>query len=224
MKNDPVSKEYSKLTADTCKLNNISYEYIDAIENLTCDTAFEKVGVEKHQDYTNTSRNCCCHASHIKCWKRVIELKRPCLILEHDAVIKGNINTIEIPDNTIVVYGHRVYDLNDYTPPGPPSNLIQIRRAIGTHAYGITPVTAELLWDYVHTNKITVGIDRFLMRGRDHGLSLCVCEPPQVVAWVRQSTIDFSDRSKRNRAMYKNTRESITPGWLKGYTGVMLYK
>lgn len=165
--------------------------------------------------------NICCHASHVKCWKRIIELDKPCIILEHDALIVGDVMNIEIPDMAVVTFGHRVPNKNTYIPPSPPTGLIEINRAVGVHACGLTPTTAKWLYEDARDNGIGIGVDRWLMMQRASGLPLYVCEPPQAVCWVRTSTSNFVFKNKdlldsRSVSSVHNYKESITPGWTEG--------
>jgi len=93
-----LSKQYAADCAKSCEKHNLPYEFIDAVEFLECEKAFESVGAKTSPTYKNTMGNCCCHASHIKCWKRIVEIDKPCIILEHDAIVKGDVRNIEIPD------------------------------------------------------------------------------------------------------------------------------
>lgn len=100
--------EYAQICAESCEKHNLPYEFIDAVEFLNCKKAFKSVGTYKNGNYHIRDGNCCCHASHIKCWKRIVELNKACIILEHDAVVKGNVRNIDIPDMATVTFGHTV--------------------------------------------------------------------------------------------------------------------
>lgn len=183
--------------------------------------AFAAVGVHVETKYKNTMGNICCHASHIKCWKRIVEIDKPCIILEHDALIVGDVQSIKIPDNVVVTFGHRVPARDSYAPLTPPKELIKIKRAIGVHACGLTPVTAKWLFENARDNGISVGVDRWLMMIGSSGLPLYVCEPPQAVCWVRTSTSNFKKSDINNigtkeRTTVNNYKEALTPGWQEG--------
>lgn len=213
-----ISKEYAALCAESCERHGLHYEFIDAVENMGCQESYAAVGV-KTKNYNNSSGNCGCHASHIKAWKRIIELGKPCIILEHDALVKGDVTNIEIPDMAVTTFGHRVKAADEYNPPGPAEKFVEISRSVGVHACGLSPATAKWLYDDAVNNGITIGIDRWLMMLRASKLPLYVCEPPQVVCWVRASTTNY-EATKRyhtvQRSSVINYKESLTPGWLKG--------
>lgn len=195
-----ISKEYAQIAADSCSKHNLDYEFIKAVEFLPSKDAIESVGLKyncniKHNTYA------CCTASHIIAFKRIIELNETCLILEHDALVLGDVKNVEIPDDAVVTFGFRVGSPTDYIPPGPATKVTKIENTTGTHAYAVTPTTAKTILNKLETNGVTCDIDQFLMIGRNYslnattpplsGLPLYVCDPPQVVCWVRESTIPY---------------------------------
>lgn len=217
-----LSKFYAQQCADSCVKHGLSFEFIDAVEYLSCEDAFKSVGAKKSKHYKNTMGNCCCHSSHIKCWKRIIEIDKPCLILEHDAIVVGDVKNIEIPDMVVTTFGHRVTQVDEYTPPGSAERLVEIEKAIGVHACGLSPVTAKWLFEDARDNGVKIGVDKWLMMKKESGLPLYVCEPPQVVCWARISTSNFKKgeqrddvQNPRNRVAH-NYKESYTDGWIKG--------
>jgi GR25 family glycosyltransferase involved in LPS biosynthesis len=214
-----ISMEYAAGCAKSCEAHGLEYEFIDAVENLSCEDSFKAVGTYTANKYTNSSGNCGCHASHIKAWKRIVEIGKPCIILEHDAIVKGDVTNIDIPDMAVVTFGHRVRDPREYDPPSEAQTLIEIQRSVGVHACGLSPKTAKWLYDDAMNNGISIGVDRLLMMKRASGLPLYVCEPPQVVCWVRASTTNYEKTSKYHkitRHSVTNYEESFTPGWIKG--------
>ena len=218
LKNE-ISMEYADACAKSCDEHGLPYEFIDAVEELPCDEAFKSVGTFKKPGYKNTQGNCCCHSSHIKCWKRIIELDKPCIVLEHDAIVKGDVTDVDIPDMAIVTFGHRVANVDDYSPVSPIQRLKEIPKAIGVHAAGISPVTAKWLWEDVRDNGISIGIDRWLMMQRKSGLPLYVSEPEQVVCWARLSTSNYQRSLKVNggrRSQVTNYPQGFSDCWEKG--------
>ena len=212
--NHPVSMEYAAGCAKSCEEHNLKYEFIDAIENISCEQAFKAVGVYKKESYKNSMGNCCCHASHIKCWKRIIELDKPCIILEHDAIVRGDVTNIDIPDMSVVTFGHRVLDPNQYNPIKPIKELKEIPRSVGVHACGLSPLTAKWLWESARNNGISIGIDRWLMMQRASRLPLYVSSPEQVVCWIRKSTIN---ENKKPSGKVVNYPDSFSKYWKDGF-------
>lgn len=216
-----LSMKYAEMCAKSCEEHGLPYEFIDAVEFLPCEEAFRSVGAKKSPEYKNSKGNCGCHASHIKAWKRIVELDKPCIILEHDAIVKGDVTNIDIPDMSVVTFGNRVSDKDEYEPPKPAEKLQKIERSVGVHACGLTPKTAKWLWENARDVGVSVGVDRWLMMERRSNLPLYICEPPQVVCWARTSTSKFTeaDKSKlddRRKNTVVNYAESLTRGWNDG--------
>lgn len=217
-----LSMKYADECAASCEEHNLPYEFIDGVEFLPCDKAFLSVGVKKQEAYSNTQGNCCCHASHIKAWRRIVELDKPCLILEHDAIVKGDVRNIELPDMAVTTFGHRVSHKDKYNPIGPAYEFVQIKRSIGVHACGLTPKTAKYLLDMAEKHGVGIGIDRWLMMERKSKLPLYVCDPPQVVCWARTSTSNFKkngdqiEKPARSESQVVNYNESLTENWRRG--------
>lgn len=211
----PISMEYAQGCAESCEKHNLSYEFIDAVEFLPCEEAFASVGVKKDPNYTNTMGNCCCHSSMIKCWKRIVELGKPCIILEHDAIILGDVKTIDIPDMSVVTFGGHVHLKDEYRPIGPAKKLTEIQRGKGCHAYSITPITAKFLLDELEEHGVTVGVDRRLMM--QPTMPLYMCDPPQAVAWNRVSTSNMTSAEDGKRSpKITNPASLCIESWNKG--------
>lgn len=220
-----LSQKYAAGCAKSCEEHNLPYEFIKAVEFLSCEEAYKSVGA-RLSNYTNGSGNCCIHSSMIKCWKRIVELQKTCIILEHDAIVLGDVTNINIPDNTVVTFGGHVLQIDEYKPVCPAFNLVRLTSAKGCHAYSITPVTAQNLLDDVDKHGIWVGVDKLLMLRpkrvvsdpRYRNLQLLMCEPPQVVAWNRLSTnkMENTNQVKAKFVNIKNPVSMMTKYWIKG--------
>lgn len=217
----PSSMEYAQYCADSCEKYGIPYEFIDGIEFMSSEDAFKAVGtfIKPELIGVGTDGHNNCHASHIKAWRRIVEIDKPCLILEHDAVVKGNVRNIDIPDMAVVTFGHRVGNENRYNPIGPIKSLVQIPRAMGVHACGLTPTTAKWLVEEAEQNGAGQNVDCWLIMKRNSGLPLYVTEPPQVVCWPRVSTREWQEEDKQHQEMGSTWTfsDSLTPGWRAGF-------
>lgn len=212
----PESIEYAEMCAEGCRKHQVPFEFIDAVEFMTSEDAVRSVGVWLHPDNVKkrvSQGNNNCHASHIKCWRRIVELDRACLILEHDVIVKGNVCNIDIIDMAINIFGHRIGDERKYTPIGPIQKMVKIPQSIGGHAYALTPTTAKWFIDDAENNGVNINVDEWI--NSKCGLPLYVTEPPQVVCWPRMST----------REWIKPEEKRMTPGatvtfgtsWTEGY-------
>lgn len=213
-----LSMEYAQVCAESCEKYGLPYEFIDGVEFMSSEDAFKSVGTWKHPEYKSMTGHDNCHSSHIKCWRRIVELQKSCLILEHDAIVKGVVTNVNIPDMAVVTFGHRVGLLEMYEPVAPIQGLVEIPRAMGVHACGLSPVTAKWLVDDVEKNGVKNNVDCWLIMERQSGLPLYVTEPPQVVCWPRISTREWQNVDKRRQEMGATWTfaDSMTPGWLAG--------
>ena len=214
-----TSMEYAQYCADSCERHGLPYEFIDGIEFMSSEDAFKAVGTYLRPGYTGMVGHNNCHASHIKAWRRLIEIGKPCLILEHDAVVKGDVRNIDIPDMSVVTFGHRVGLDTMYEPVSKIQKLVEIPKAMGVHACGLTPVTAQWIIDYIEKDGVGHNVDTWLMIERQCGIPLYVTEPPQVVCWPRVSTREWQDEQKRTQESGATWTwaESLTPGWTAGF-------
>lgn len=198
----PESLEYAQICASGCEKHDVPYEYIDGIEFMSSEDAFKAVGVWMNPDQKKQAQgrgvstgNNNCHASHIKAWRRIVELDRACVIFEHDIIVKGNVCIANIEDMTINIFGHRINDPNRYEPIGPIEGIVKIENSIGGHAYGITPATAQWLINDAEQNGVNINVDEWI--NLRCGLSLYITDPPQVVCHPRTSTREWVDPNKK---------------------------
>lgn len=214
----PLSMEYAQMCADGCEAHGIPYEFIDGIEFMSSEDAMKAVGVRLHPDQKRVSvGNNNCHASHIKCWRRIVELGKACVIFEHDVIVKGNVCNVDIIDMAINVFGHRIHDQSRYTPIGPIEGMVRIPQSIGGHAYGLTPTTAKWLLEDAETNGVNINVDEWI--NHKCGLPLYVTDPPQVLCWPRTSTREWIDPEKKRMEPGHTTTfaSSNTPKYMAGY-------
>lgn len=214
-----LSMEYAQMCAESCERHGVPYEFVDGIEFLSSEEAYRAVGLEigALNKYTQGNNNC--NASHIKTWQRIAEIQKPCLVLEHDAIVKGNVTNIDIPDMSVVTFGNRVGNLDMYEPIGPIERLVEIQKNMGAHAYAITPNTAQWLVDYGKKDGVNFNVDVFLMIDKTSGLPLYMTEPPQVVCWPRVSTREMRPDGSISYQVAPTWTfvEASTPGWAAGF-------
>ena len=229
------SQEYAKVCADSVERCNMESEYLKAVENLGPEDAAASVGMKVDREMSEMLRNTvtghrewlemvnvCCTASHIKAFRRVIEIGKPCAILEHDAFVMRNFRNFEVPDNYLVFLGPRMRDTKTYVPRSRVRRLIQIQQAIGTHAYAITPETAEGMIKHLEDVGMVYGIDHYLFMNNESKVPIVAADPYPVMCWSRQSTMnDVSEEVDGPRGVWggendKNVLGITTPGLLEG--------
>lgn len=213
-----LSLEYAQMCAESCDKHNVPYEYLDGIEFMSSEDAYKAVGMRIGSKNKYTQGNNNCNASHIKAWQRIVELNVPCLILEHDTIVKGEVTNIDIPEMSIVAFGNRIHNLESYEPIGPIDKLVEIKKNMGAHAYAITPDTAKYLLSHGEPDGVNFNVDVHLMIDKTSGLPLYMTEPPQVVCWPRVSTRELSKDGTPRYEMAPTWTfvEASTPGWAAG--------
>lgn len=211
-----LSQEYAEECRASCEKHGLAAEFLDGIEFMTSDQAFQAAGVWRQESYIGTTGHNNCHASHILAWRRLIEIDRPCVIMEHDAIVKGDITQVDIPDMALVTFGFRLGHERFYEPVGPFKELLEIPRSIGVHACAMTPTTARWLVEKYEQEGVGENLDKALMMDRTIGLPLYVADPPQVVCWPRMSTREWQEVDRERREMAPNWNMFVTESWRKG--------
>jgi len=217
-----ISSASSRLKAEGCFAsaleNGLTPQYLEGVEQMSCDDVFAKFGYQRAETHYGFAAECCSYGSNILAWQKIANSDSAALILEDDTVVLGDITHLEIEDYGIYTFGYRTKDRDTYTPPGTAKGFENIPRLLGIHAYAITPKTAQWLLDHIEQNGAIYPLDRWLMRHEIHEhrgvyntLPLFMCDPPQIVAWVRDSSIVTDGQGK-----YKNVPDSIIPSWLEG--------
>jgi hypothetical protein len=215
----PESMEYAQMCAESCEKHNVPYEFIDGIEFMTSEDAMKTVGVWLHPN--NVAKkvsvgNNNCHASHIKCWRRIVELNKPCLILEHDAIVKGDVCNIELIEMAINIFGHKIQNEAYYTPIGPIEEMVKIPKHVGGHAYAFTVDTAKWFINDAETNGVDINVDEWINSKSE--FPLWITDPPQVVCWPRVSTREWQKEDKVHKTLGHTTifAESATAKYMAG--------
>lgn len=218
------SIEYAQQCADSCEKHGVPYEFIDGIEFMSSEDAMKAVGAFINPEQYKQARgrgvsagNNNCHASHIKAWRRIVELDRACVIFEHDVIVKGDVCNIDIIENAVNIFGHRVGNVNHYNPVSPIQRMVSIPQSIGGHAYAFTPRTAKWFVDDVETNGVNINVDEWI--NHKCGKPLFITDPPQVVCWPRMSTREWQQEDKKHGTPGATTTfgSSYTPLCKAGY-------
>lgn len=213
-----LSEQYAEVCAESCREHGLPYEFIDAVQFLQPMQAYASVGSFMKTRWNVQEGNACCHASHIKAWRRIVEIGKPCIVLEHDAVIVGDVRTVDIPDMATVTFGYRVPNKDTYKPPRRADKLAKINKAVGVHACGLSPITAKWLVEDAEQG-VTQGVDKWLMMGPGSGLPLYVCDPPQAVCWVRESSMPITSEgyiAHRGVRGSANAGADVIDSWKEG--------
>jgi hypothetical protein len=114
----------------------------------------------------------------------IIESGEPGIVLEHDTIIKGNID-VEVNDGEIIHFGPRIINIDDYQyPDTDEQKLIPIEKWEGVHAYGITPGTAQQLLDHLAEHGYMDTMDPMLAFRNTFDLKMYTVDPPPIVVVI----------------------------------------
>ena len=139
-----------------------------------------------------------CFASHFKLWRRCVEIGKPIIVLEHDAVFRapvpalkfkhvivlGNINWRAIETNTNVFKAAR--------GPARKVTFYPWDHLYGTHAYAVTPEGAHRLIEAAQ-KELLEPVDWFM---RKRHVDILCCHPSLIYCDPEFSTIDKDFRQK----------------------------
>lgn len=210
---DERSEEYAKHCADSCNDVGLDWEYFQGFQNMRGRYAWSRTGINvtksegrevnfpKSTDPIPVENNLtvgeiaeCCTAGHAAIWKKIADSDLDVgVVLEHDAIMFHNINTLSVPDGCIVVLGYKssTPERYDHVKAGPPQNLISITGHEGAHAYAMTKRTAQYMIDEIETVGRLGCIDNayFILNQRKTKLPLAIANPTPAIGWLRESTI-----------------------------------
>lgn len=187
-------KPHTNLTAIPVEgYDSVDYKEICKLLDVHTIPFYEEMATK---DKSTVDKAFSCTAGHYKIWKMIVESGVPGVVLEHDAIAKGNFSSLSVPDDYIIWLGPRVEHEDDYTLKNSNVSVMAIDRFEGTHAYAITPVMAQNLIDNVHKHGLCDSIDGMLGMRNIFDLKFATLDPPLVVAPAagRISTIDSQGR------------------------------
>jgi hypothetical protein len=170
IKGHELSEKYAARCLESCKKVGQKAEIYDAFDGT--DPAIEGVKVPEHSqdatwlkwlkliNYKLTKPEICCILSHFSLWCKCVELDRPIVILEHDAVFLKQF-THHVVQNCIVYLGCiEQYQSKTVSMIPPHAQLhVDYRHLLRTHAYSIDPLMAKNLVAYVIERGITSSAD-----------------------------------------------------------------
>lgn len=130
-----------------------------------------------------------CSAGHYRIWQKIVESGEPGVVLEHDAIVKYDFSSMSPKDNEILWLGPRIDLEHDYNVPSDVEyEYVEIDRFEGTHAYAITPSTAEYLIERFERYGFNDSLDGQLGMRNMFDLNMRTIDPPPVVAVVGNRT------------------------------------
>jgi hypothetical protein len=157
IKGHPVSETQLKDCLDSAEKFNWNVEVFWGVDGRTItETVWEHEGIAPRLDKPTMSKPGVqgCFLSHWALWKKCVDLNEPIIILEHDAIIQGEWQPLELNDSIIKL--HRYYK---YKNPKYDEDT-GLWSASG-HAYCLTPAHATTLIKFVK-NKGAFEVDRII--------------------------------------------------------------
>lgn len=228
---DPRSEEYAKHCAKSCDDVGLDWEYFQGFQNMKGAYAWSRTGIRvtrsegKPRNFPKPTDPIpkvdkltvgeiaeCCTAGHAAIWKKIADSDLDVgIVLEHDALMLHNIDTLTIPDGYIVVLGYKTSNPERYNhiKAGPPQNLIAINGHEGAHAYAMTKKTAQLMINEIETVGRLGCVDNayFILNQRKTQLPLAIANPTPAIGWLRESTI-WGKSAERNYTFIPSFQEN----------------
>lgn len=200
------SKKYSRECLESYLKVGMNPEKVVMFEGLcglTNQQLTEATGYYIHTD--KYASEYCSTVGHIAIWKAIVQSNEIGVILEHDAIVKGDYSELKPEDGVLLFLGPRVYNRDDYQLPAGYSDfeIIEATYHHGAHAYMITPGTAQMMLDIIEKhNEIFMPIDGLLGLKNKFVMDIQTVDPAPVIAEIgndRQSfNFDAPDPSNRN--------------------------
>ncbi len=202
--NTEMSHEYAKITADTCDVIDLDWEYFEGWHDITGRAAWCQTGIQMNyyepplviDEMSPAQKANACSAGHGAIWKKIAEGDDEVgIVLEHDALMYYKPD-IKIPDNYIITLGYKVTDPENYAFMDARDNeehgLIHIEGHEGAHAYMMTKRTAQNLVQEIEENGRDLGaVDNayFIKGQRRTKIPLMIMSPTPAIGYLRKSTI-----------------------------------
>ena len=198
----PISHKYAKMTAETCDVIDLKWEYFDGWHDITGRAAWCQTGIKMKfyepplivDNMTPAQKANACSAGHGAIWKKIAEGNDEVgIVLEHDALMYYKPD-IKVPDNYLIALGYKLSNYEDYRfldAKNEPRELIPIDGHEGAHAYMMTKRTAQNLVHEIEEKGILGAVDNaYFIRGqRRTNIPLCIMSPTPAIGYLRESTI-----------------------------------
>lgn len=189
------SINYANDCLESCKQHNIDAELYKGLKGYTNDELKHMFGFTLGRDPGDAiyHKEYCATLGHFMLWKKIAQSDAPCVVLEHDVIVKQNYDGIIVKDNQLVFLGPRITHRDDYQFPesSRPIDYLKVNQFCGAHGYAITPKTAQHLISQIELrNHIRIPVDGLLGVANEFNLDLIAVDPPYLVCEVggRNST------------------------------------
>lgn len=212
------SKEYAKECEASCWKYSVDREMFNGfmgltIEDLAAKTGW-KIGREGLEDNDRQYvKEYNAALGHIEIWRKIAAGTEAGIILEHDAIVKGDYTHLEVHDGQILHLGPRIDYASDYEFPDLPDDYIKARRHEGAHAYAITPNTAKFLLEQVERENRLLPTEALISVRNRYDMDFVEIDPPYVVC-----AIGDRESFTHHDAVTDKQNFRHNPGFLAGLT------
>jgi predicted O-methyltransferase YrrM len=183
------SREYAKECEASCWKHAVDREMFEGFMGLTIEDLAKKTGwkigregLEDNDRQYVKEYNAA--LGHIEIWRKIAAGTEAGIVLEHDAIVKGDYTHLEVHDGQILHLGPRVEYASDYEFPDKPDAYLKARRHEGAHAYAMTPNTAKFLIEQVERESRLLPTEALLSVRNRYDLDLVEIDPPYVVCAI----------------------------------------
>ena len=196
---DHRSVQYARDVAESCMNIGLKWEYVEWYQGKV-DEAWAQIKTPLPSKKAGNAGAQCCFSGHIKIWEMIAESGEAGIVLEHDGMMLHKPD-IDIPDDVIITLGYKLEDISryDHVKAGPPTEIVDVRGKghEGSHAYAITPKTAENLLDEVSKSGVVRPLDnQYFLVSRKTRVPIRIMSPTPAIGWIRESTIQRKSGTK----------------------------
>jgi len=132
----------------------------------------------------------CCITGHLAIWKKIVaDHKGAVAVFEHDALVKKNFLDVDVVDHEYLFLGYRFDHRDDYECIDEPFTKVDIKKFEGTHAYALTPWTANACLealDRLEVLPLGVSIDHMMGVTNAFNVELRVVDPSPCIAAIEE--------------------------------------
>jgi hypothetical protein len=172
LSSNELSCSIAQRCAESCEKVDMPYDFWEAYDGLTTDQIVSPDNLKDHilmnmiklTNHYMTRTEVACALSHISLWSKCLEIERPIVILEHDAVMVKKYTDHKLFNSICYLGSDEQANLGwgvYLTPPfgSDGHNYYFICRA---HAYAIDPSVARSMLAYILKYGITSSLDTML--------------------------------------------------------------
>jgi hypothetical protein len=171
VKDNEKSESLAKRCVLSCDYVKMPYVYWDAYDG-TGNEIIPPANLKDHvlmnmiriDDHYMKKGEVACFLSHISLWSRCVEIDKPIVILEHDAIMIKPYYKHVLYNSICYLGSHEQYKNNWNVYPTPPhgSDGPNYHFILRAHAYAIDPAIARHLLSHVLRYGMSISLDQYI--------------------------------------------------------------